>query len=88
MHTVYPAQYERLEQMEIQTLENAHQMLGHVMQNLRNVQQAITTVCKDVPELSDSFTECIGLMYSQLAEVSDFIIDPDVENACEGNHAI
>ena len=74
--------------MEIQTLENAHKMLGHVMQNLRNVQLAITKVCTDVPELSDSFTDVINQMYAQLSEVSDFIIDPDVENADAGNHVI
>ena len=74
--------------MEIKSLVDAHNMLGNVMQNLQNVQLAITTVCKDVPELSDEFTACIAQMYSQLSEVSDFIIDPDVENACEGNHAI
>jgi hypothetical protein len=74
--------------MEIKSLVDAHNMLGQVMQNLQNVQLAITTVCKDVPELADEFTACIAQMYSQLSEVSDFIIDPDVENACEGNHAI
>jgi len=66
--------------MEIKSLVDAHNMLGHVMQNLQNVQLAIATVCKDAPELADEFTACISQMYCQLSEISDFIIDPDVEN--------
>lgn len=72
--------------MEIQTLENAHEMLGHVMQNLRNIQKAVDITCQYEPELLAGFTEAISTMYCQLSEVSNFLVDPDVENANAGNH--
>lgn len=72
--------------MEIQTLENAHEMLGHIMQNLRNIQKAVDITCQYEPELLAGFTDAISTMYCQLSEVSNFLVDPDVANADAGNH--
>ena len=72
--------------MEIQTLENAHQMIGHVMQNLRNIQQAVDITCQYEPELLAGFTDAISTMYQHLSAVSDYLVNPDTENADAGNH--
>ena len=74
--------------MEIQTLENAHEMLGHIMQNLRNIQKAVDITCQYEQELLAGFTDAISTMYCQLSEVSNFLVDVDAENAAAGNHVI
>lgn len=72
--------------MEITNTSDAVLMLGHIMRNLRNIQDAVDITCQYEPELLAGFTEAISTMYCQLSEVSNFLVDPDVVNADAGNH--
>jgi len=79
--------------MEIQTLENAHQMLADVLGDIRILLSQIEDL-KD-KSMSDAIQGLLlqfhikpdlNSIYTKLSEVSDFIIDPDAENADAGNH--
>ena len=72
--------------MEITNTPDAVLMLGHIMRNLRNIQDAVDITCQYEPELLAGFREAISTMYCQLSEVSNFLVDVDVENADAGNH--
>jgi len=72
--------------MEITNTPDAVLMLGHIMRNLRNIQDAVDITCQYEPELLAGFTEAISTMYCQLSEVSNFLVDVDAENADAGNH--
>lgn len=74
--------------MEITNTPDAVLMLGHIMRNLRNIQDAVDITCQYEPELLAGFTEAISTMYCQLSEVSNFLVDPDIENSDAGNHVI
>lgn len=72
--------------MEIQTYRDAHEMLGQVMRNLRLLQDSIIQNAGNDAKLVDEYFCCTNHMYTMLSEISDFIIDPDAENADAGNH--
>lgn len=72
--------------MEITSTPDAVLMLGHIMRNLRNIQDAVDITCQYEPELLAGFTEAISTMYCQLSEVSNYLVDVDTENADAGNH--
>lgn len=72
--------------MEIQTYKDAHEMMGIVMRNLRMLQDSIIRNAGNDANLIDEYSCCTNHMYTMLSEISDFIIDPDAENADAGNH--
>lgn len=72
--------------MEITNTPDAVLMLGHIMRNLRNIQDAVDITCQYEPELLAGFKEAISTMYCQLSDVSNFLVDVDAANADAGNH--
>ena len=79
--------------MEIQTLENAHEMLADVLGDIRFLLSQIEDLKnKSMSDASQGLLlqfhikPDLNSIYTKLSDVSDFIIDPDGIHADESNH--
>lgn len=71
---------ERVGKMSVNKVEIANASIGHIMHELRFV------LALPANELSVDAKLKLQRMYLLLSDVSDYLVNPDAENADAGNH--